>query len=349
VRPRIAQKDEVDEDGLISKGGMSSLLSTRLVIVLVFCAWALALGAQAQSPIPQGPAVLVSDEWYHVASCTVAIARKAPTVALADALRAGNRPCPLCEPLHAQLEWATFVKAHGDAIREEVRLKGEADAAEAKRKADEAEAERLRKLAEFEAERKRRETAPVPRFTEAQIRDIAKVALAEAGGDATEFQARFRARVRDMSPDYAGPQIVHGSSAIRIYASGPVSSFETAVMAQIQKGQPPLSVTWMPDVTISVVPEHPDAPDIKQIVVQRTDTSRPGSGDLMATQLSSTLAPRRLPGGPPTAKPISYGDVVFPLSTFEPGAGVTVRVIAVPVSGPNLSRSFTTLPLRAIQ
>ena len=328
---------------------MTSLLSTRYVIVLLLCAWSLAHGAQAQSPIPQGPAVPVSDQWFHVDSCTVAIARKAPSVALADALRAGNRPCPLCEPLHRQPEWATFVKAHGDAIREEVRLKKEADAADAKRRADEAEAERLRKLAEFEAERKRRESAPVPRFTEAQIRDIAKSVLVEAGGDAAEFQRRFRARVRDVSPDYAGPQIVHGSSAIRIYAAGPVSAFETAVIAQIQKGQPPLSVTWMPDVTISVVPENSEAPDIKQIVVQRTDTSRPGSGDLMATQLSSTLAPRRLPGAPPAAKPINYGDVVFPLSTFEPGAGVTVRVIAVPVSGPNLSRSFTTLQLRAIQ
>lgn len=110
-----------------------------------------------------------------------------------------------------------------------------------------------------------------------------------------------------------------------------------------------MSAPWIADVTISVVPENADAPDIKQVAVQRTDTSRPAGGEAMATQLSSTLASRRLPGAPPTAKPINYGDVVFPLTTFEPGAGVTVRVIAVPVTGPNLSRSFTTLQLRAIQ
>ena len=328
---------------------MSSVLHTRRLIVLALAAWSLALGAQAQSPIPQGPTVLVSDQWFHVESCTVAIARKAPALPLADALRQRHRPCPLCEPLHKQPEWAAFVKAHGDAIREEVRLKAEADAAEAKRKAEEAEKERVRKLAEFEAERKRRETAAVPRFTEGQIRDIAKAALAEAGGDAAQFQTRFRARVRETSPDYAGPQIVYGSAALRILALGPVSAFEHAVMAQLQKGQPPLSISWTTDVTIAVLPENADAPDIKQIVVQRTDTSRPAGGEAMATQLSSTLAPRRLPGAPPAASPIHYCDVVFPLSTFEPGAGVTVRVIAVPSSGPNLSRSFTTLQLRSIQ
>ena len=328
---------------------MSSVVFTRRLIVLALAVWSIGIGAQAQLPIPQGPTVLVSDQWYHVDTCTIAIARKAPAVTLADALRAGNRACPLCEPLHKQPEWAAFVKTHGDAIREEVRLKREADAAEAKRRADEAEAERLRKLAEFESERKRRETAPVPRFTEAQVRDLAKAALTEANNDAAQFQARFRARVRETSPDYAGPQIVYGSAALRILILGPVSAFESAVMVQLQKGQPPLAVTWAPDVTISVMPENPDAPDIKQVVVQRTDTSRPGRGEMMATQLSSSLASRRLPGTPPAAKPISYGDVVFPLSTFEPGAGVTVRVIAVPSSGPNLSRSFTTLQLRSIQ
>lgn len=320
----------------------------RRVLAIALCLWTVALAAQAQSPIPAGPTVLVSDQWYHVDTCTIAVARKAPSMSLADALRAGNRACPLCEPLHKQPEWAAFVKTHADAIREEVRLRREAEAAEAKRKADEAEAERLRKLAEFEAERKRRETAPVPRFTEAQVRELAKTALAEAGGDPAQFQTRFRALVRETSPDYAGPQIVHGSSAIRIYALGPVSAFEAAVVSQLQKKLPPLAVTWTTDVTISVEPENADAPDIKQIVVQRTDPARPGA-ETMATQLSSTLASRRLPNAPPTAKPINYGTVVFPLSTFEPGPGVTVRVIAVPVTGPNLSRSFATLALRAIQ
>ena len=45
----------------------------------------------------------------------------------------------------------------------------------------------------------------------------------------------------------------------------------------------------------------------------------------------------------------SAGEVVFPLSTFEPGEGVMVRVIAVPASGANLNRTFTLMALRAIQ
>ena len=69
----------------------------------------------------------------------------------------------------------------------------------------------------------------------------------------------------------------------------------------------------------------------------------------MATVLSSTLAPRRLPGTPATAKAINMGEVVFPLSAFEPGDGVTVRVIAVPSAGAPINRNFQGLALRLIQ
>jgi hypothetical protein len=69
----------------------------------------------------------------------------------------------------------------------------------------------------------------------------------------------------------------------------------------------------------------------------------------MATVLSSTLAPRRLPGTAATAKMINMGEVAFPLSAFEPGDGVLVRVIAVPAAGANLSRTFQGMALRLIQ
>ena len=93
-------------------------------------------------------------------------------------------------------------------------------------------------------------------------------------------------------------------------------------------------------------PQTTESPDIKQIVVQRIDASRPSGGD--ATILSSTLAPRRLASAP-TGPFITTGEVLFPISSFEPGAGVSVRIIAAPSAGAALSRTFTSLALRTIQ
>jgi hypothetical protein len=267
---------------------------------------------------------------------------------LAEALRKSNGPCPICEPLEHQPEWAAFVTAHGAAIKEEVRVRREAEAAEAKRKADEAEAERLKRLADMEAARKARETAPVPRLTETQVRDAAKAALTEAAGDAAKFQTAFRTQIQALSPDYAGPQVVHGSASLRVVIAGPVGKFEAAVVDRLIRKQATTGVAWSPDVTVSVLPQTQESPDIKQIAVQRTDASRPGGADTAATVLSSTLVARAMAGAP-AAYRVNAGDVTFPLGTFEPGQGVSVRVIAVPATGTPLSRTFTSFALRAIQ
>jgi hypothetical protein len=265
---------------------------------------------------------------------------------LAEALRKGNGPCPICEPLDHQPEWAAFVTSHAAAIREEVRAKLAAEAAEKKRLADEAEAARLKRLADLEAERKNRETAAVPRLAEAQVRDLAKAALAEAAGDPLQFQTRFRARVREASPDYSGPQVVHGSAALRVLVAGPVGKFELAVMDQLQRKQTGPVVPWSPDVSVIVQPQTLESQDIKQVVVQRIDASRPSGGD--ATVLSSTLVPRRLSTAP-SGPFFNTGEVVFPIATFDPGAGVSVRIIAAPSAGPALSRTFPSIALRSIQ
>jgi len=318
------------------------------VCVLTVAAVIVARASQA-TQIPAGPSVRVSDGWYHLEDCSIAVGRQAPSMPLADALRKSQRPCPICEPLAHQPEWAAFVASHGDTIKAEVKAKAEADAAEAKRKLEAEEADRARRLKEQDDERKRKETAPVIRLTEAQAREIAAAAAAGANGDAAQFQSLFRAKVRAIAPDYAGPQIVYGSAALKIIAAGPLARFEAASMDRVQRRQPIAGAVWSPDVAIVVAPESPDAPDIKQIVVQRSDSHRPAGAETQATVLSSTLAPRRLPGSEPTSKPISAGEVVFPLSTFEPGEGVMVRVIAVPTSGANLNRTFTLMALRAIQ
>ena len=320
-----------------------------LVSVLWLCTM-VGVGGRAQvAQIPAGPAVRVSDGWYHLEDCSIAVGRQAPAIALAEALRKSHRACPICEPLRHQPEWAEFVKAHGEAIKAEVKAKAEADEAEAKRKKDAEEADRVRRLAELEAERKKKETAPVVRLTEQQTRDIAQAALAESAGDPMEFQTRFRARVRERSPDYAGPQIVHGSPLLKIMAAGPVAKFELAVMDRLRNRLPGAGAPWSPDVSILVQPESPDAPDIKQIVVQRSDALRPAGAETTATVLGSTLAQRRLPGAPAGSKAVTAGDVTFPLAAFEPGEGVVVRVIAVQSAGPNLSRTFNLLALRLIQ
>ena len=328
-----------------------SLRRARLLVTVCAMSVAAVIVARAgqATQIPPGPSVRVSDGWYHLEDCSIAVGRQAPSMPLADALRKSQRPCPICEPLAHQPEWAAFVASHGDTIKAEVKAKAEADAAEAKRKLEAEEADRARRLKEQDDERKRKETAPVVRFTEAQAREIAAAAAAEANGDAAQFQSLFRSKVRAITPDYSGPQIVYGSAVLKIIAAGPLARFEAASMDRVQRRLPIAGAMWSPDVAIVVSPESPDAPDIKQIVVQRSDSHRPAGAETQATVLSSTLAPRKLPGSEPTAKPVSAGEVVFPLSTFEPGEGVTVRVIAVPSSGANLNRTFTLMALRAIQ
>ncbi|HXT71862.1 MAG TPA: hypothetical protein VN700_19060 [Vicinamibacterales bacterium] len=305
--------------------------------------------AQQPSQIPPGPDVRVSDGWYHLADCSIAIGRQAPSLPLQQALRQSMRACPICEPLEHQPEWAAFVKAHGESIKAEVKAKADAEAAEAKRKAEADEAERVRRLKELEDTRRSKETAPVPRLTEQQARAAAEAALKDTNGDVAQFSAKYRARVRETSPEFVGPVVVYGSPALKIYAAGPVARFEAAAQDRIQRRLPIAGALWSPDVAIVVVPESIDAPDIKQVVVQRSEAQGRAGAETQATALSNTLAPHRLPNTPPTSKAVISGEVTFPMSAFEPGEGVIVRVIAVPATGAPLNRTFTLLALRGIQ
>ncbi len=319
------------------------------VIVIAVLLTTMAVRARQEPQIPAGPDIRVSDGWYHLAECSIAVGRQAPSMPLQQALRQSLRACPICEPLEHQPEWAAFVKAHGETIKAEVKAKAAAEAAEAKRKADAEEAERVRRLKELEDARRSKETAPVVRLTEMQARAAAEAALRDANGNLAEFPARFRARVRESAPEFMGPLIAYGSAALKIYASGPVSRFEAQVLDRLQRRLPIAGAVWSPDVAIVVAPASVDAPDIKQIVVQRSEAQGRSGAEMPATVLSSTLAPRRLPNTPPTSRAVVSGEVVFPLSAFEPGEGVVVRVIAVPAVGAPLNRTFTLQALRGIQ
>jgi hypothetical protein len=46
---------------------------------------------------------------------------------------------------------------------------------------------------------------------------------------------------------------------------------------------------------------------------------------------------------------IHGGEVIYPLSAFEPGVDVIVTVSAIPASGPGITRRFGPIDLRAIQ
>src|SRR4026207_2483941 len=118
------------------------------VLALLILVTSIAVRAQQASPIPPGPDVRVSDGWYHLEDCSIAVGRQAPSMPLADALRKSQRPCPICEPLAHQPEGAAFAAPHGDTIKAEVKAKAEADAAEAKRKLEAEEADRARRLKE---------------------------------------------------------------------------------------------------------------------------------------------------------------------------------------------------------
>lgn len=305
--------------------------------------------AVQQSAIPPGPSAPISDGWYHVPSCPIAQGRQAPSVPMAAALRQKLGPCPICEPHKADPEIAAFVAAHGPAIAEEVRRKAEEAEAEAKRKVAEAEAARLRRIADADEDRRKREAAPLVRVAEAQAREFAGTAAAEAKGDAAAFQRAFRAQVRAVAPDYNGPQTVFASGALKILLAGPLAKFEAAATERVGRGQPLTTVAWSPDVTITVQPEQPESPDIERVVVQRSDASRPLGSEIMIAPLATTLAPKalRFPSG--ATRTVNTGELVFPLSAFEPGLGVAVRVIVVPAGANPINRTFNSIQLRAVQ
>jgi hypothetical protein len=319
-------------------------MTARVISVLVLAA---AIGLR--QAIPPGPQVPVSDGWYHVASCSIARGRQASSIPLLEALEKKLGPCPICDPHKASPEIGAFVAAHGKTIAGAIRAREEAAAAEARRVEEEAAADRKRRLAEADDERRKRDAAPLVRVGEPQVRQAAQAAAAAAARDAAAFQRGFRAAIKDVAPGYGGPQTVIGTGALRITVSGPIARFEAEAMAAIGRGEPLARVLWMPDATIAVLPQQSDAPDIERIVVQRSDSSRPLGSEIVIAPLSSTLAARPLQFADGTRTTLHSGEIVFPISAFDPGLGVSVRVIAVPAAGAPINRTFSAVQLRAIQ
>src|SRR5262249_60869954 len=96
-----------------------------------------AAGPLASQPngIPPGPSVVVSDNQYHLANCSTLTGQSGKTMSLADAIRAGAGPCPVCSPSDHNSEIKSFVINYTMAISRETEPARRAAAAERARQA----------------------------------------------------------------------------------------------------------------------------------------------------------------------------------------------------------------------
>jgi hypothetical protein len=251
-----------------------------------------------------------------------------------------------CAGYGGVLEWreaADAKRAAADAERKRLEVKAErerVEAARVKAEADRAKAESSR--ARAESERKRKEAEPLVRVTEAQARTILTDAGSRAKNDLNAFSASFLAAAGKIAPEFAGPKNVSRSDALNIFISGPLGFFFAEARERVRKFEPLAPPpTWSTGIHVIVQPQQIDAPDIEKIVVQRNGALvAPVRTALATSEMTTRMGAKRV---------IHSGEVVYPLSAFEPGAGVSVTVIAIPMSGSNITRTFGSLELRAIQ
>jgi hypothetical protein len=152
----------------------------------------------------------------------------------------------------------------------------------------------------------------------------------------------FLVAAAKFAPEFKGPQIVTSSAALEVVVSGPLGYFFAAARERFRKYEPlaPPPV-WAPGVHIVITPQQGDAPDIEKVVVQRNGTT--------VEPLRSSLAVRELVSRTGARRMIHGGEVIYPVSAFEPGVDVIVTVSAIPASGPTITRRFGPIDLRAIQ
>jgi hypothetical protein len=224
-------------------------------------------------------------------------------------------------------------------VRDEAKRKA---ATEEKEKAAAARAKAAADRAKADADLKRREAAPLVRVTEAQARAIFGDTAARAKNDAAAFSSSFLAAVQKIAPEFRGAQVIAQSSDLTILASGPLGYFFAEGREKIRKFEPlNPPPAWSSGIHILVQPMTIHAPDIEKIVVQRNGAIiAPSATSLHPTEKATLMGAKRM---------IHEGEVVFPLSAFEPGDAVHVTIIAIPSTGSNITKTFGSLDLRAIQ
>jgi len=193
-----------------------------------------------------------------------------------------------------------------------------------------------------EALRAKAAAAPLTRVTYLQAQAIMWEAAAGAANNADAFTASFLTAVWKLAPEFTGFQSVVDSDALTISLSGPLGIFYGNARERVRKFQSLIPAPgWQKEVQVVVSPTQIDSPDIERVIVQRNGAVVP--------PLRSTLAPRQMVTRMNAKSMIHGGTVTYPLSAFEPGAGVTVTIIAIPASGANITRTFGSFELRAIQ
>jgi hypothetical protein len=215
-------------------------------------------------------------------------------------------------------------------------------AAEEKEKAAAIRAKAAADRAKSDADLKRREAAPLVRVTEAQARAIFADTAPRAKNDAAVFSASFVTAVQRIAPEFRGAQTVIESDDLSILASGPLFYFFYEGREKVRKFEPLTPApAWAPGIHILVQPKTINAPDIEKIVVQRNGAViAPASTTLRVSEMTTRMGAKRM---------IHEGEVIFPLTAFEPGTDVHVTIIAIPSTGTNITKTFGSLDLRAIQ
>jgi hypothetical protein len=257
------------------------------------------------------------------------------------AARTAAERAAFVDALRAKVD-AERKRKEAEAFAARLKADTEAKAARAKAEAD-AVAARAKTVADREAERKREEAKPLVRITEARARALLISAAKKANNDVETFDKLAMLELGPVAPDFESAiTFVESSDEIDIVISGPLGRLYADISARVRKFEPLVPTAgWAAEAHISVLPDQINSPDIEKIIVQRNGK--------IVQPLRTTLVPRQMVTAIGAKTLIHSGVLVYPLSAFEPGAGVTVTIIAVPASGSNITRTFDSIELRAIQ
>ena len=293
---------------------------------------------------------------YHLADCpfTKSQGYEMVEAALDEVVYGKLTACTVCRPERNQELTAAVAARRREMLAEEQqriataaaedkRKTVELDASVAKLKSDNAAKEQKRIADEVAAlaEQKRLESTALVRVTQLQARTFAKTAALSANNDPEAFQAKFRSLLKPLAPEFSGAEVIEYSDGLKILLAGPLAQFEADAMQHVRKFEPVTTTAWVPDVSIIVSPERIDALDIEKVIVQRNGVVVP--------PLRSSLVPQELVTAMNARKTIHAGVVHYSLDSFMHGPGITVNVIAVPVSGSNIVKRFDAMQLRRIQ
>ena len=180
-------------------------------------------------------------------------------------------------------------------------------------------------------------------INEAQAREWAAYAAEKAAGDQKAFDERFKSLARILAQSYRADPFslgatIYTSDALDIVAVGPVSDFQQAASEAVRKMTPIDKMPWPCGASIYVFPSRIDSPDIGKMVVRR--------GGAIVEPIGNTLVSKPMTTRAGVTVALHSGAVCYTTATFAPGAEVTV--IAIPVTGTNITKTLNDADLKVI-